>query len=72
MGKKNQSGFNNALGTINTITKLISKAVDDNGEALRMAQDDYKITKIGSVVGTIIIIAICIGIMYLRFRVFGR
>ena len=41
-------------------------------EANKTAKEDYKIILIISIIGTIVIMAACIGIMYLRFRVFGR
>lgn len=41
-------------------------------ESNKTAKEEYKIYVIISIIGTIVIMAACIGIMYLRFRVFGR
>lgn len=51
---------------LNTIIREVS-----GRNALKNAIDDWKNTKLTVTVFTIIIVLICFGIMYLRFRVFG-
>ena len=52
-------------------TELVNILLTNEERSLRDREEEYKIYKRIAVVGTIIVIAICIGIMYVRFRVFG-
>ena len=58
---------NSTLDYANNLLKLNS-----GEELLNMARKDYKMTKRIALIGTSIIIAICVGIMYLWLRVLGR
>lgn len=51
---------------LNTIIREVS-----GRNVLKNAIDNWKNTKLTVTVFTIIIVLICFGIMYLRFRVFG-
>lgn len=52
-------------------TELVNILLTNEERSLCDREEEYKIYKRIAVVGTIIVIAICIGIMYVRFRVFG-
>ncbi len=52
-------------------TKNIVNAVLDYSSFIEEAKKDKRAYSWLLVVGTIIVFALCVGIMYLRFRVFG-
>lgn len=52
-------------------TKIVNILLSNEERNLRDRKEEYKGYKIIAVVGTIIVLALCIGAMYIRFRVFG-
>lgn len=58
---------NSAMNNANRLLRLNS-----GEELIKSAREDYKVTKRISAIGTVVVLAVCMGIMYLRFRVFGE
>ena len=52
-------------------TEIVNILLTNEERNLQDRKEEYKGYKIIAVIGTVIIIGLCIGIMYVRFRVFG-
>lgn len=62
------------LKEINKKVKFVEKALRHNSgeEIVKRAYQGYSDDKILCVVTCVIVVLLCLGIMYLRFRVFGE
>jgi hypothetical protein len=60
------------MSKIDEFGRIANFIANYDWEANQSAKKEYKTTWIMAVVGTIIVIVICLAVMYLRFRVFGR
>ena len=58
------SGIRQGMEVINIFLTNEERALEDRKE-------EYKIDKVIAVIGTVIVLGVCIGIMYIRFRVLG-
>ena len=58
------SGMRQGMEVINIFLTNEERALEDRKE-------EYKIYKVIAVIGTVIVLGVCIGIMYIRFRVLG-
>ena len=65
------SGIHKGKEVIDKGTEVINIFLTNEEHALEDRKEEYKIDKVIAVIGTVIVLGVCIGIMYIRFRVLG-
>lgn len=59
------------INKMNDMVDLADNLLNYTKGVYEDTKKEYQLWKIAAVIGTLILTAICIGIMYVRFRVFG-
>lgn len=62
----------NLLNLLSEIESISAIDFQNKKNILLNTKKEYRSTKIICLIGTIVVAAICLGIMFLRFRIFGR
>lgn len=60
------------MSILNELAEGMNNLADYDWRQNQMYKNYYKKIRIRAIAGTIVVIVVCIGVMYLRFRVLGR